>query len=407
MKFSRLIISLIALCIGELASAQGFVYCASISDKDGKAVTGEKVTMDFDIRDGKGTTLYSERHADLVTDKNGAFSALVGTGAIKSGKFDKIAWEDAGLSVHIEYTRADGTKITDDQPIGVTPAALGADKASTLTTARKDGARYTLAVDDNGGLKTVRDDNEVITIPEGYSKMIFHDEFNGTGLPDSRYWGYEEGYVRGGEMQYYTVARPENVYQSDGLLHIVTLNDNWNDASGETHPVTSASVITKDKVKFTYGRVDIRAKIPICLGSWPALWMMPNDDVYGSWPNSGEIDIIEHVGFNPNTIYFTAHCAEQNGDHNEYHNSASVPTCTTEFHVYSFVWTENRLDWLVDGRRKWTVVKKSNTWRGWPYNKDFYLIMNTAFGGSWGGQRGVDLEALPITFDIDYVRVFQ
>lgn len=135
--------------------------------------------------------------------------------------------------------------------------------------------------------------------------------------------------------------------------------------------------------------------------------MMPNDDVYGYWPNSGEIDIIEHVGFNPYTIYFTAHCAEQNGENNKYHGSTSVPTCTSEFHIYSFEWSEDRLDWYVDGRRKWTVVKNSNTWRGWPYNRDFYLIMNTAFGGSWGGQRGVDLEALPITFEIDYVRVFQ
>lgn len=407
MKSSKLFITLLLLCLGRYAAGAGFVYYASVADSDGNAVAGEKIVMNFEILDGNGNVVYSETHPGLITDSHGTFNALIGTGAPLKGSFDSVTWDDPSLSVRIEYVREDGTKFTDSQPVAVTPAVLGADVASTLTTTRNDGTRFTLAVDDEGNLSTVRDDNDVIPIPEGYSKMIFHDEFNVDGMPDPKYWGYEEGYVRGGEMQYYTVARPENAYIKDGLLHIVTLNDNWSDATGKTHEVTSASVMTKDKVKFTYGRVDIRAKLPICLGSWPALWMMPNDDVYGYWPNSGEIDIIEHVGFNPYTIYFTAHCAEQNGDHNSYHGSTSVPTCTTEFHIYSFEWSENRLDWYVDGRRKWTVVKNSNTWRGWPYNKDFYLIMNTAFGGSWGGQRGVDLEALPITFEIDYVRIFQ
>ena len=399
-------LALVAL-VANIASAQGFLYCVSVSNSDGTPSVGEQVHMTFDIVDGNGTVVYSESHDNLVTDGDGAFSALVGTGSVLDGSFDSIDWSDDALSVHIEYTRADGLKVTADEPLAIVPTALGAGTASTLVGETVDGSRYELVVDDSGNLSTRRVSTEVIAIPDGYSKMIFHDEFDVDGMPDPTYWGYEEGYVRGGEKQYYTVARPENTFIKDGILHIVTLNDNWTDSEGTTHAVTSASVMTKDKVKFTYGRVDIRAKLPICLGSWPALWMMPNDDVYGYWPNSGEIDIIEHVGFNPYTIYFTAHCAEQNGDNNKYHGSTTVPTCTSEFHVYSFEWKENRLDWIIDGKRKFSVVKNSNTWRGWPYNRDFYLIMNTAFGGSWGGQKGVDMEALPITFEIDYVRVFQ
>ncbi len=407
MNVSKLISVAVFALAAHLASAQGFVYCASISANDGAPAAGEHVSMRFDIVGRAGTTLYSEVHENLLTDANGMFSAIVGTGEVLDGSFNAIDWSDESLSVHIEYKASDGSVVSDVQPVAFTPASIGASTASTLTTPRGKGGRYTLAVDDNGRLSTVLDPSELVEIPAGYSKMIFHDEFNVDGMLDPEFWGYEKGYVRGGEMQYYTVARPENAFVKDGRLHIVTLNDNWKDENGDTHAVTSASVTTKDKVKFTYGRVDIRAKLPICLGSWPALWMMPNDDVYGYWPNSGEIDIIEHVGFNPYTIYFTAHCAEQNGDNNKYHSSASVPTCTSDFHVYSLEWSANRLDWLVDGRRKWTVVKNSNTWRGWPYNKDFYMIMNTAFGGSWGGQRGVDLEALPITFEIDYIRIFQ
>lgn len=404
----KLIFVYIALLFAAASSLQAlaFPYNASVVRSDGNVAANEKVKLDFALFDGNGNLVFSESHADLLTDGLGFVEAGIGEGQATAGSFAGVPWADADLSATVSITLADGTEIKDSFPLSAVPHSLGADSADALV-AIHGSDRFTLAVDDSGNLSTVKSSAEIIPIPEGYTRMIFHDEFDVDGMPDPTFWGYEEGYVRGGEMQYYTVARSENTYVKDGLLHIVTRNDNWQDGEGNTHAVTSASVTTKDKVKFTYGRVDIRAKLPICLGSWPALWMMPNDDVYGYWPNSGEIDIIEHVGFNPYNIYFTAHCAEQNGNDNKYHGSTSVPDCSTAFHVYSLEWSENRLDWLIDGKRKWTVVKNSNTWRGWPFNKDFYLIMNTAFGGSWGGQKGVDLEALPITFEIDYVRVFQ
>lgn len=397
-----LIALLVALmpCFGRAMN-----YNASICGQDGQPLPETDVEVVFSIVDKGGNSVFVESHT-AKTDKRGMISLEVGHGNTQNGNFNDIDWTDNDLKAEINYRLPDGSSKSETLPLATVPSAYHANETSALIS-RTDNGTYSLAVDDNGRLSATLKTNDIIPIPEGYTRMIFHDEFDVDGMLNPEFWGYEEGYVRGGEMQYYTVGRSENAYVKDGLLHIVTLNDNWTDENGETHAVTSASVMTKDKVKFTYGRVDIRAKLPICLGSWPALWLMPNDDVYGYWPNSGEIDIMEHVGFNPYNIYFTAHCAEQNGSDNKYHGSTSLPTCTTEFHVYSLEWSENRLDWYIDGKRKWTVVKNSNTWRGWPYNKDFYLIMNTAFGGSWGGQKGVDLEALPITFEIDYVRVFQ
>lgn len=408
MNIAKTFFAIIAVLTVNVASAQSFIYNATLLQADGTPAAGEGIEVSFAIKNSSGIIIYAETHSDITADNAGAINAEVGTGHPTQGAFKLIDWSDPSLEAEIEITRANGVATVSVEPIATAPAALGASFASSLlSTADNDGGKYRLVVDDNGVLSTVYEPSRVIEIPSGYSKMIFHDEFDVDGMPNPKYWGYEQGYVRGGEMQYYTVARPENTYIKDGKLHIVTLNDNWTDAQGTTHAVTSASVMTKDKVKFTYGRVDIRAKLPICLGSWPALWMMPNDDVYGYWPNSGEIDIIEHVGFNPNIIYFTAHCAEQNGANNSYHYSTAVPTCTTEFHVYSLVWTESKLEWLIDGKRKFSIVNRASTWRGWPFNRDFYLIMNTAFGGSWGAQKGVDVTALPITFEIDYVRVFQ
>lgn len=389
-----------------VSTSSAFRYSVSVTRSDGSRASGETVDLEFSLSDSEGRTLYTENHPGVEVNTLGFAEVEIGSGSVSEGSFDAIDWSEPNLKADILFKFSDGTTAEAVLPFSTVPHALAADEAGGMT-AFSGNDKFTLAVDDDGNLSTVKTSGEIIPIPEGYTKMIFHDEFDVDGMPNPEYWGYEEGYVRGGEMQYYTVARPENAYIKDGKLHIVTLNDNWQDETGQTHQVTSASVMSKDKVKFKYGRVDIRAKIPICLGSWPALWMMPNDDVYGYWPNSGEIDIIEHVGFTPYTIYFTAHCAEQNGANNKYHHSTTVPTCTTEFHVYSLVWTPDRIDWLVDDRRCWTITRTAPTWRGWPYNQDFYLIMNTAFGGSWGAQKGVDLEALPITFEIDYVRIFQ
>ena len=272
-----------------------------------------------------------------------------------------------------------------------------------------------LECDNDGTLKAV-------AIPERFTKLVFSDEFDGTGLLDDSKWGYEEGYVRNGEEQYYTVAREENAYMADGCLHIVCRNDSaliedalyeqqWSGSHGYRAdtiiPITSASVVTKGKFAFTYGRVEVRAKLPVCLGSWPAIWMFPQDR--SDWPACGEIDIIEHVGYDPNNIYFTAHCTDFNSNNqpNRYANSAPIEN-SEDWHVYSFEWHPDRLLWFIDGELQATVLRGrtySNT--NWPYTKDFYLLLNFAFGGGWGGREGIDVTALPLEYVIDYVRIYQ
>lgn len=242
---------------------------------------------------------------------------------------------------------------------------------------------------------------------QSFSRLVFEDEFEGRGLPDESLWNYEEGYVRNGEMQYYTAGRPENCYRKDGFLHLVL----WNDSArigGELRPVTSASIHTRGIAEWKYGKIEVRAKLPACLGTWPAIWMMPAGDTYGEWPKSGEIDIMEHVGYEPNAIHYAIHSEKYNHTKdNQKRHTVACATSFTDFHVYSLEWHPNRLEWYLDGVLQYTVEKTEDDWSAWPFDQPFYLILNLAFGGGWGGRQGVDLSRLPQEYVIDYVRVYQ
>ncbi|MDR1683218.1 MAG: glycoside hydrolase family 16 protein [Candidatus Symbiothrix sp.] len=243
--------------------------------------------------------------------------------------------------------------------------------------------------------------------PKPFSKLVFHDEFNGNGLPDKALWNYEEGYIRNGEKQYYTVGRLENCYQKDGYLHLVIRNDSAL-IDGKIRPITSASVHTKSKGRWLYGKIEVRAKLPSCLGTWPAIWMLPAVNHYGKWPKSGEIDIMEHVGYDPEKIHFTVHSEKYNHTKNtQLSRTINCLAATSDFHVYGLEWRKDRLVWYFDGEQQYSVEKTEDTKEAWPFDQAFYLILNSAFGGGWGGQKGVDLARLPQEYLIDYVRVYQ
>jgi beta-glucanase (GH16 family) len=240
-----------------------------------------------------------------------------------------------------------------------------------------------------------------------FSKLVFQEEFSGQGLPSDSLWGYEEGYVRNGEMQYYTVKRTENCCQKDGFLYLTILNDSAL-IDGKIRPVTSASLITKGINAWKYCKVEVRAKLPSCLGTWPAIWMMPEKDNYGDWPKSGEIDIMEHVGYEPDNIHYAIHSDKYNHTKNNQKNhTVACPSSHTDFHVYGLEWTKNEIKWFLDGKLQHAVKKDEKGWSAWPFNQKFYLILNAAFGGGWGGRNGVDLSKLKQEFIIDYVRVYQ
>jgi GH35 family endo-1,4-beta-xylanase/beta-glucanase (GH16 family) len=240
-----------------------------------------------------------------------------------------------------------------------------------------------------------------------FTHLVWQDEFDGSGLPDASKWSYEKGYIRNREMQYYTEGRIENAVQRNGNLVITARNDSIL-IDGEIHPVTSASIRSKDKGDWLYGRIEVRAKLPSCLGTWPAIWMMPTKGTYGGWPKSGEIDIMEHVGFNPDRIFFNLHTGKYNHSIGTGRGTSVVcPDPHKDFHVYAVEWFEDHIDWFLDDKHVFSVKNDGTGWESWPLVHPFYLILNFAFGGAWGGQQGVDLTQLPQSYFIDYVRVFQ
>lgn len=233
--------------------------------------------------------------------------------------------------------------------------------------------------------------------------MVWNDEFNTPGLPDSTKWDYEVGKVRNNELQYYTYKRSENARIVDTCLIIEARKEAYQGAA-----YTSASLISRYKGDWLYGKFEIRAKVPTGRGTWPAIWMMPTNDEYGGWPKSGEIDIMEYVGMNANNLYYTIHFEGTNGTG---HQSSGTYTTTTQpysrFITFTLVWTPEKLEWFADNKLCHTYLKTADDSRVWPFNKLFYMLLNLGYGGNWAAQQGIDDTKLPHKYYIDYVRVYQ
>lgn len=238
-------------------------------------------------------------------------------------------------------------------------------------------------------------------------KLVWSDEFNYTGAPDPTKWGYDEGCTGWGnsEAQCYTNARLENARVENGNLIIEARRD----GTGRRQ-YTSARLKTKNREQWLYGRFEVRAKLPSGRGIWPAIWMLPDKWNYGKnyWPDSGEIDILEYVGYAPGQISGSVHTFQHNfRNGNPETKKIDVPGVEQEFHIYAIDWYPKRIDFFIDGKKYFTVAQRKNNWRYWPFNKEFYLLMNVAVGGSWGGRRGIDNAIFPQKMEVDYVRVYQ
>ena len=235
--------------------------------------------------------------------------------------------------------------------------------------------------------------------------LVWSDEFDGNGLPDSSKWTYEEGYIRNKELQYYTRANKKNVRKDKGILVIEARKEK----KGE-HPITSGSINTLGKRSFFYGRIEVCAKLPLGLGSWPAIWMMGTDIRDVGWPGCGEIDIMENVGYEPGKIHANVHTPGSKKDDSKIKtaNSILIEDAHSEFHVYAVEWSPEKLDFFVDGVKYHTYKKDPNLGdEYWRFDKPQYLLLNLAFGGAWGGLQGVDEESLPLRYYIDWVRYYQ
>ncbi len=250
-------------------------------------------------------------------------------------------------------------------------------------------------------------------------KLVWADEFNQPGLPSPAKWGYETGFVRNREAQYYTDGRLQNARVTNGCLVIEARKepfknpgfdaaaspDDWI-RSRESAAYTSASLTSK--ASWTYGRIEVRAKLPSGRGVWPAIWMLgTNVDAVG-WPKCGEIDIMEMVGFKPDMIYGHIHTQESiNTKKVRDGTGIRVPGASEGFHIYAIEWEANKMDFFVDHKKYYTYDKPNNTEASWPFDQPQYLILNLAIGGAWGGAKGIDDAIFPQRFYIDYVRVYQ
>src|SRR5690554_2695983 len=237
--------------------------------------------------------------------------------------------------------------------------------------------------------------------PNGEWKLVWEDNFDYSGLPDPDIWGYEVGYIRNKEAQYYTNERLENARVEDGNLILEARNDNW-----DSHEITSASVNTYGKKSILYGRIEVRAKLPTGVSTWPAIWMLGNCFQNGTrWPDCGEIDIMENVGFDPDVIHANIHTKDYNhvlgtGKGNKI--KADEPY--NNFSIYAINWYPDRIEFYMDEERYMVYENENNGSETWPFDKPHYLILNLAIGGSWGGQQGIDHSIFPQKYYIDYVK---
>ncbi len=231
-------------------------------------------------------------------------------------------------------------------------------------------------------------------------KLIWEDLFNRETVDES-IWNIDEagGGFGNNEAQYYS---KDNVYIKDNMLHIVARKEQKNG-----HRYTSAKLTTKSKKTMLYGKIEVSAKIPKGLGTWPAIWLLPEDIAIHGWPLSGEIDLMEHVGHTPNQIHASLHSLAKN-HHKGNQDTAYVmiDDANSTFKNYVLEWDENGLCFYVDDQRiacfnKPEIVNLES----WPFDRPYYLILNLAIGGWWGGK--IDDTIFPTAFLIKHVKVYE
>ena len=248
--------------------------------------------------------------------------------------------------------------------------------------------------------------------PAGY-RLVWADEFDADGLPDPGRWSYDTMSNRSGwaneERQYYAAARRENSRVEKGVLIIEARHERtraFEDSGGQHY--TSARLVTNGHASWTYGFFEIRAKLPCGRGTWPAIWMLADAPVI-NWPDIGEIDIMEHVGFDPGVVHGTIHTKAYNHVINTARgDQMTIADACAAFHRYQLTWTPDRIVIGADDKPYFQFDREASGGHDtWPFDAPQYLILNIAVGGTWGGQKGVDDAIFPARMEVDYVRVYQ
>ena len=245
---------------------------------------------------------------------------------------------------------------------------------------------------------------EEYAVPLAY-ELVWADEFDTDGPPDPALWDYDTGGDGWGnhELEYYTPG--DNACVRDGVL-VIELRKETKGGNG----YTSSRLVSRGKGDWLYCKAEVRASLPVGVGTWPAVWMLPTDWQYGPWPRSGEIDIMEHVGYDPDVIVQSVHTSRNHGG-GAMSARKQVPGACGEFHVYGMEWLPDRIIFSVDGETTFiyqpddsAVLRPEEVW---PFDRRMHLLINLAFGGDWGGVMGIDEGCLPARLTVDYVRIYQ
>jgi len=249
------------------------------------------------------------------------------------------------------------------------------------------------------------------TPPAEKYELIWADEFDKDGLPNSQNWSYDVGDGcpnlcgwGNNELEFYTKEKLKNCRIENGHLIIEAHKEKM-----EKREYTSARLVSRGKQEFKYGKFEFKAKLPKGLGTWPAIWMLPdNMSDHGGWPLCGEIDIMEHVGYARDSIYGTIHTQAYNHmKGTQKGGNMYLPDAEDAFHIYTLEWTKDKMIWAIDENEYFSFENENKGVEAWPFDKPFHFIFNIAVGGNWGGKHGVDDSVFPQKLEIDYVRVYK
>ena len=243
---------------------------------------------------------------------------------------------------------------------------------------------------------------------EGWA-LVWNDEFDGPALNLEK-WSYEIGGHGWGnnELQYYSDDDSTAFIQDGKLVIRADLVPQGTGSSDNLRYFSSARLRTSGKGDWRYGRIEVKAKLALGQGIWPAIWMLPTDWMYGGWPESGEIDIMEHVGYDPGRVHGSIHTGSYNHKINTQRGGSKLlDKISSKFYVYAIEWYEDRIDFLINDAKYFSFQNDGkNDFNTWPFNQRFHLLINIAVGGDWPGSPD-ETTQFPTEMEVEYVRVYE
>lgn len=390
--------------VGPLGANAADYWSAAAFEKESTSLYDDEFVFSADKS-------FAHKTGGAVYGKAGPLESDLGASSEPKNEEDEIEnYALADYSGTWQYAPINGQEVLYLSDFGFLGFYVGGTHAYTIIAkTEKDLVLRTDGADDLSWFIIITTEEEaVIPADPEYTNLVWSDEFDVAGAPDANKWTYDLGDGSGAgepgkgwgnqEEQYYT-DRPENVIVEDGVLKIIARKESLGGAN-----YTSTRMKTQGKYDFTYGRVDIKAKLPSGGGTWPALWMLGSNITSVSWPACGEIDIMEYVGNNPGKVQSALHTPSSFGNTVNYRKT-DIENENDQYHIYSMIWSEDQISFLLDGERFYTynpLIKDSNNW---PFTRDQFLIMNIAMGGVLGGT--IDASFTESEMVIDYVRIYQ